>query len=200
MKARQHLLTAKMLYTLENYSAALTELEQANALVPNHYAVLHLRNMCKAALEQYEDAISDLTGRAHYCNALFSRGMCHLSLGNHEKGFDDILRADILDSRSGDSFLGSMKFAAVIDPGDPRIQKSAELCAALKRRKMNSLKVMLSLHAPSCWSVTRHKFAIDTTPSSLASSTVCVVLVSAVHTSSPLGKEKKRKVYAFQRS
>ena len=190
MKARQHLMTAKVLYTLRNYSPALTEHEQANALMPDHYAVLHLCAPCKAELEQHVDAISDLTGRAHYCNALISRGMCHLNLGNHDKGFDDILRADILDSRSGDSFLGSMKFAAAINPGHPRLQKNAEFCAALKRRMMNSLKVMLSLHAPSCWSVTRHKFAIDTTPSSLASSTVCVVLVSAVHTSSPLGPVK----------
>ena len=136
------------------------------------------------------DAMMDLTGRAHDCNALLLRGMCHLNLGNHEKGFDDLLRADVLDSRSGDSFLGSMKFAAAIDPGHPCLQKNAELCAALKRRMMNSLKVMSSLHAPSCWSVTRHKFAIDTTPSSLASSTVCAVLVSAVHVSPPLGPVK----------
>ncbi len=74
--------------------------------------------------------------------------MCHLNLGNHGQGCDDILRADILDSRSGDSFLRSMKYAAAIDPGNPRVQKNAELCTALNRRKMNSLKVMLSLHAP----------------------------------------------------
>ncbi len=52
-------MTANMLYTLRNYSAALIELEQANALMPDHYGVLHLRGMCKAELEQYEDAISD---------------------------------------------------------------------------------------------------------------------------------------------
>ncbi len=144
----QHLMTANKFYTQRDYVAALIQLEQAIALVPDHYAALHFRGMCKAELQQYEDAISDLTGRAHYCNALVSRGMCHLNLSNHKKAFDDILRADVLDSRSGDSFLRSMKFAAAIDPGSPRIQKNAELCAALKRRRMNSLKVMLSLHAP----------------------------------------------------
>jgi len=141
-------MTANKFYTQRDYVAALIQLEQAIALVPDHYAALHFRGMCKAELQQYEDAISDLTGRAHYCNALVSRGMCHLNLSNHKKAFDDILRADVLDSRSGDSFLRSMKFAAAIDPGSPRIQKNAELCAALKRRRMNSLKVMLSLHAP----------------------------------------------------
>ena len=144
----QHSMTAKTLYTQRQYLAALIQLEKANALVPDHYSVLHLRGMCKAELEQYEDAISDLTGRAHYCNALVSRGMCHMNLGNHEKAFDDILRADVLDSRSGEDFLESMESDAAIDPSNPLVQNSAEICAALKRRKMNSLKVMSSLHAP----------------------------------------------------
>jgi len=87
----QHLVTANMLYTQRKYSAALDELEQANALVPDHYTVLHLRGMCKAELEQYADALSDLTGRAHCSHALYSRGMCHLNLGNHETALDDIL-------------------------------------------------------------------------------------------------------------
>ncbi len=137
-KARHHLMTGNMMYILRNYTAALTELEQANAIMPDHYAVLHLRGMCKAELKQYEDAISDLTGRAHYCNALVPRGICHLNLGNHEKAFDDILRADVLDSRSGEDFLESMEFDAAADPGNPRVQKNANLCAALKRCKMSS--------------------------------------------------------------
>ncbi len=111
-------MTANMLYTQRKYSAALDELEQANALVPDHYTVLHLRGMGKAELNQYEDAIADLTGRAHYSNALYSRGMCHLNLGNHEKAFDDILRADILDSKIGERLCGAMKFIAAIDPGN----------------------------------------------------------------------------------
>ncbi len=47
----QHLVTANMLYTQKQYSAALDELEQANALVPDRYTVLHLRARCKAQLE-----------------------------------------------------------------------------------------------------------------------------------------------------
>ena len=141
----------------------------------------------QAKLEQYEDAISDLTGRAHYCSALYSRSMCHLNLGNHEKAFDDILRADVLDSRSGEKFLGLMEFVAATDPCNARIQTYAELCAALKRCKINSLKVIFSLHAPLCWSTLGQNLVIDTTSSSLASS---FVLLSALHMSSPLGPIK----------
>ena len=99
-KAKHHLMTGNMMYILRNYTAALTELEQANAIMPDHYAVLHLRGMCKAELNQYEDAISD--------------------------------------SRSGEDFLESMEFDAAADPGNPRVQKNANLCAALKRCKMSS--------------------------------------------------------------
>ncbi|KAL0034673.1 hypothetical protein WJX77_001954 [Trebouxia sp. C0004] len=48
----------------------------------------------------------------------------------------------------GEYVLGSLEIAAAIDPGHPRVQKSAELCAALKRRKMNSLK---AVDDNSCW-------------------------------------------------
>ena len=139
-----------MLYTQRQYSAALDELEQATALMPDHYTALHLRGMCNAQLYECEDAVADLTGRAHNWDALYSRGLCHLTLGNHEKAFDDILRGDALDSRIGDSFLKSTEITAAMTPGHPRVQKSVVICAALKRRKMNSLKVMPSLHAPSC--------------------------------------------------
>ena len=150
-KGLQHLNTASMLYTQRQYSAALTELEQAYALIPDHYTVLHLRGMCNAQLFECEDAVADLTGRAHNCDALYSRGLCHLTLGSFEKASDDILRADALDSRIGDRFIEITEITAAVDPGHLRVQKSAELCAALKRRKMNSLKVISSLHAPSCW-------------------------------------------------
>ncbi len=139
----QHLTTANMLYTQREYLAALDELEQANALGPDHYTVLHLRGMCKAELEQYEDAIADLTGRAHHSNALYSRGMCHLNLGNHEKAFDDILRADTLDSKVGETLCNAMKCIAAIDPSNLQVQKTAEIRAALEKRKMSCLKVRL---------------------------------------------------------
>ena len=58
----QHLVAGNKLFTQKQYSAALDELEQANALMPNHYYVLHLCGMCKAELNQCEDAIADLTG------------------------------------------------------------------------------------------------------------------------------------------
>ena len=74
-----------MLYTQRQYSAALDELEQVTALMPDHYTALHFRGMCNAQLYECEDAIADLTGRAHNCDALCSRGLCHLTLGNHEK-------------------------------------------------------------------------------------------------------------------
>ena len=181
----QRFMTANKLYTQRQYLAALIQLEKANALMPDLYPVLHLCGMCKAELEQYENAISDLTGRVHYCNALYSRGMCHLNLGNHEKAFDDILRADELDSRSGEDFFGKMEVFAATDPSNPLVQKiNAELCTALKRRKMNSLKVMSLLHAPSCWSTLRAKFAIDTLSSSLASSS-CFVLFWCLHCTHP---------------
>ncbi len=154
-KGMQHLMNGNTLYTQEKYSAALDELEQANALVPDHYTVLHLRGMCKAELEQYEDAISDLIGRAHNCDALYSRGMCHLNLGNHEKAFDDILRADILDSKVRDTWCGAMAFVAAIAPGNPQVQKTAGIRAALERRKMSSLKVRLLLYVLSCCPVLR---------------------------------------------
>lgn len=144
-KGVQHLMTANMLYTQRKYPAALDELEQANALMPDHYTVLHLWGMCKAELNQYEDAIADLTGRAHYCNALFSRGMCHLNLGNHKQAFDDIVRADILDSKVGDTFCASMQLFAAIDPGNPQVQKTAQIHAALEKRKKSCLKVRLVL-------------------------------------------------------
>ncbi|KAL0034676.1 hypothetical protein WJX77_001954 [Trebouxia sp. C0004] len=102
----------------------------------------------KKELYECENAVADLTGRAHYCDALYSRGLCHLTLENFEKAFDDILRADALDNRIGEYVLGSLEIAAAIDPGHPRVQKSAELCAALKRRKMNSLK---AVDDNSCW-------------------------------------------------
>ncbi len=139
-------MTANMLFTKREYSVALDELEQANALLPDHYTVLHLRGMCKAELNQYEDAIADLTGRAHYCNALYSRGMCHLNLGNHEKAFDDILRADILDSKVGATLCNAMNFIATIDPSNPQLQKTAQIRAALEKRKMSCLKVRLVLY------------------------------------------------------
>ena len=143
--------------------------------MPHHYTVLHLRGMCKAELQEYEDAIADLTGRAHYCNALFSRGMCHMNLGNHEKAFDDILRADVLDSRSGESFYRVMKRFAATDPGNPGVQKAAELCAALEKRKMKCLKVLLSLYALSLLSFVRHNVCNETQqPSGLA---LCAVFV-----------------------
>ncbi|KAL0028684.1 hypothetical protein WJX79_010507 [Trebouxia sp. C0005] len=141
-KGVQHLMTANMLYTQRKYPAALDELEQANALMPDHYTVLHLWGMCKAELNQYEDAIADLTGRAHYCNALFSRGMCHLNLGNHKQAFDDIVRADILDSKVGDTFCASMQLFAAIDPGNPQVQKTAQIHAALEKRKKSCLKAV----------------------------------------------------------
>ncbi|DBA71283.1 TPA: hypothetical protein ACH3X2_011101 [Trebouxia sp. C0005] len=148
-KGVQHLMTANMLYTQRKYPAALDELEQANALMPDHYTVLHLWGMCKAELNQYEDAIADLTGRAHYCNALFSRGMCHLNLGNHKQAFDDIVRADILDSKVGDTFCASMQLFAAIDPGNPQVQKTAQIHAALEKRKKSCLKVWLdTIQAP----------------------------------------------------
>ncbi|DBA87715.1 TPA: hypothetical protein ACH3X1_004718 [Trebouxia sp. C0004] len=105
-------------------------------------------SMACAELYECENAVADLTGRAHYCDALYSRGLCHLTLENFEKAFDDILRADALDNRIGEYVLGSLEIAAAIDPGHPRVQKSAELCAALKRRKMNSLK---AVDDNSCW-------------------------------------------------
>lgn len=149
------MVTANMLYTQRKYSAALDELEQANALVPDHYTVLHLRGMCKAELEQYADALSDLTGRAHCSHALYSRGMCHLNLGNHETALDDILRADILDSEVGKTLCGAMQFFAAIDPGNPQVQKTAQLRAALEKGKTSSLKVMLLLYMLSCCPVLR---------------------------------------------
>ena len=148
-------MNGNMLYTQRKYSAALDKLEQANALMPDHYTMLHLRGMCKAELEQYQDAISDLTGRAHYCNALFSRGMCHMNLGNHEKAFDDMLRAGILDSKVGETWCGAMAFVAAIDPDNPQVQNTAGIRAALERRKMSSLNVRLLLYVLPCCLVLR---------------------------------------------
>ncbi len=150
-------MTASMLYTQKQYLAALDELEQANALVPDHYTVLHLCGMCKAELDQYEDAIADLTGRAHCTYALYLRGMCLLNLGNHKKAFDDILRADILDSRIGESLCGSIQFVAATDSGNPYVQKIAQICAALKKRKMIRLKVRSFLYVLSRCSILRQK-------------------------------------------
>ena len=161
-KGMQHLMTANMLYAQRKYSAALDELEQANALVPGHHTVLHLRGMCKAELNQYEDAIADLTGRAHYSNALYSRGMCHLNLGNHEKAFDDILRADILDSKIGETLCGAMKLVATIDPGNPQVQRTAQICVALEKRKLGFLKVRLLLYVFPCCPMLSHKQCNDT--------------------------------------
>ncbi|KAL0051855.1 hypothetical protein WJX82_003326 [Trebouxia sp. C0006] len=42
---------------------------------------------------------------------------------------------------SGEDFLESMEFDAAADPGNPRVQKNANLCAALKRCKMSSSRV-----------------------------------------------------------
>ncbi len=150
-------MTGNMLYTQRKFSAALDELEQANALVPDHYTVLHLRGMCKAELQQYEDAISDLTGRAHYCNALYWRGVCHLNLGNHKKGFDDILRADVLDNKVAEALCGGMEFVAAMDPGHPQVQKTAQIRAALEKRKTSCLTVRLLLYVPLRCPVLRQK-------------------------------------------
>ena len=75
--------------------------------------------------------------------------MCHLNLGNHKKAFDDILRADVLDSGAGEFFCRSMEFPEATDSDNPRSRTIAQLYAALEKRKKDCLKVRLSLHVLS---------------------------------------------------
>ena len=80
--------------TQGNLTGALADLNQANQIRPEDFATLQIRGVINAQVEENQQAVQDLEGRADGSDILLIRHMCHLKLGNIEQSLADVVQLD----------------------------------------------------------------------------------------------------------
>ena len=82
--------------TQGNLMGALADLNQANQIRPEDFATLQMRGIINAQVEEYQQAVQDLEGRADGSDILLIRHMCHLKLGHIEQSLADVVQLDTI--------------------------------------------------------------------------------------------------------
>ena len=82
--------------TQGNLTCALADLNQANQTRPEDFATLQIRGIINAQVEEDQQAVQDLEGRADGADILVIRHMCHMKLGNIEQSLADVVQLDTI--------------------------------------------------------------------------------------------------------
>ncbi|HSA24743.1 MAG TPA: tetratricopeptide repeat protein, partial [Myxococcota bacterium] len=125
----------------DKYEAAMTRLDEALAIDPNHFLASYHRALCRAERHMWEDSLADfdhaLSLRPDEPRANFNRGKLLWTLGRFEEAHRSLLRATELDHQAPEPWLllGECEYelflkAAAAHPGAPGSPAAA--VAALK--------------------------------------------------------------------